>query len=126
MSLKSMTPERFWEARPRRALEWHDVAGGQCVLLRPKFGHSRVGRWLASRLADPHYRIRLDEVGTFVWKACDGDTPLLAIADRMRARFGSGIEPAEPRLAQFVRKMLRSRIIELEDPTDVTQPETCS
>ena len=121
-----MTPERFWEAKPRRALEWREIAGGQCVLLRPKFGRGRVGRWLASRFADPHYRIRLDEIGTFVWKACDGETPLLVIADAMRARFGPDIEPAERRLARFVQKMLRSRIIDLAEPTEVTQPETCS
>ena len=117
-----MTPERFWEARPRRTLEWREVAGGRCVLLRPKFGRSRVGRWLAARLADPHYRIRLDEIGTFVWKACDGETPLMTIADGMRARFGADIEPAERRLAQFVRKMLRSKILELEETEDVTRP----
>ena len=85
-----MTPERFWDARPRRALEWRELEGGQCVLLRPKFGRGRIGRWLASRLADPHYRIRLDEIGTYVWKACDGKTPLLTIADGMRAAIRSG------------------------------------
>ena len=117
-----MAPERFWEARPRRALEWRAAAGGQCVVLRPKFGRGRVGRWFALRLADPNYRIRLDEIGTFVWKACDGQTPLATIADGMRARFGPDIEPAERRLAQFVRKMLRSKIIELEKTEDVTRP----
>ena len=122
MSSSVMPPERFWEARPRRTLEWNDVAGDRCVLLRPKFGRSRVGRCLAARLAEPHYRIRLDEIGTFVWKACDGKTPLTTIADGMRARFGPDIEPAERRLAQFVRKMLRSKIIELEETEDVTRP----
>jgi hypothetical protein len=122
MSSSVMTPERFWEARPRRALEWRETAGGQCVLLRPKFGRGRIGRWFASRLADPHYRIRLDDIGTFVWKACDGQTPLLTIADGMRTRFGPDIEPAERRLALFVRKMLRSKIIALEETEDVTRP----
>ena len=117
-----MTPERFWEARPRRALEWRETASGQCVLLRPKFGRGRIGRWFASRLADPHYRIRLDDIGTFVWKACDGQTPLLTIADGMRTRFGPDIEPAERRLALFVRKMSRSKIIALEETEDVTRP----
>jgi len=122
MSSSAMTPERFWKAKPRRALEWRELAGGQCVLLRPKIGRGLVGRWLASRLVGPHYRIRLDEIGAFVWKSCDDKTPLLVTADKMRTRFGSDIKPAERRLAQFIRKMLRSKIIELDEADDAIQP----
>ena len=82
-------------------------------MLRPKFGEHPVGRWLATKLSDPHYLIRLDEIGTFVWKACDGETPLAVIADRLRARFGGRIEPVEERLGEYVRTMLRSRLIEV-------------
>ena len=101
-------------AKPHRMLEWREGEDGRCILLRPKFGRSSVGRWLASRVAEPHYRIRLDEVGTFVWKACDGETSVASIADRMREEFGPRAEPAEQRLAMFVSKMLRARMLALE------------
>ena len=101
-------------AKPHRMLDWREREAGRCILLRPKFGRSSVGRWLASRVVEPHYRIRLDEIGTFVWKACDGETSLASIADRMREEFGPRAEPAEQRLAVFVRKMLRSRMLALE------------
>ena len=97
-------------AMPRRALEWREEHG-QCVLLRPRFGSGRVGRWLASWAGDPHYRIRLDDVGTFVWKSCDGQTPLSKIAEGLRQRFGVSVEPAEQRLAMFVSQMRRSRLL---------------
>ena len=102
----------FWNARPRRRLEWLVLDDGRCVVLRPRLGESRIGRWLASKVGDPCYRIRLDDVGTFIWKACDGETPLTAIAGRLRAEFGERVEPAEERLARFVQSMLRSRMIE--------------
>ena len=102
----------FWNARPRRRLDWRDPGDGRAVVLRPKFGESRAGRWLAARLGAPCYRIRLDEVGAFIWKACDGETPLLEIAARLRAEFGARVEPAEERLARFVQTMLRSRMVE--------------
>ena len=104
----------FWSARPRRRLDWRDQDDGRAVVLRPKFGESRAGRWLAARLGDPCYRIRLDEVGAFIWRACDGETPLLEIAARLRAKFGARVEPAEERLARFVRTMLRSRMVATE------------
>ena len=101
----------FWNARPRRRLDWRDLDDGRCVVLRPQFGEGRFGRWLAAKLGEPCYRIRLDEVGSFIWKACDGETPLTAIAGRLRAEFGDRVEPAEERLARFVQSMLRSRMI---------------
>ena len=105
--------ERFWSACPRRRLDWRHADDGRCVVLRPKLGEGRAGRWLAARLGDSHYRIRLDDVGTFIWRACDGATPLLEIAGRLRAEFGARIEPAEERLARFVQTMVRSRMIEV-------------
>ncbi len=103
------------DARPRRLLEWREE-DGRCVLLRPRFGTSRPGRWLAGLAGDPHYRIRLDEVGTLVWKACDGRTSLAEIARAMRAAFGDRAEPAEERLARFVRRMLKGRMIAVAEP----------
>ena len=103
----------FWNSRPRRRLDWRELDGGRCVVLRPKFGESRIGRWLADRLGDPCYRIRLDDVGTFIWKACDGETPLSAIADRLGAEFGEQVAPVDERLARFVQSMLRSGMIEM-------------
>ncbi len=82
-------------------------------MLRPKFGDHLVGRWLATKLSDPHYRILLDDVGSFVWKACDGETPLAIIAGGLRAKFGGRVEPVEERLGEYVRTMLRSRLIEV-------------
>ena len=102
----------FRDAVPRRLLEWSEADDGRCVLLRPKFGRGPVGRWLASRVGDSHYRIRLDDVGTFVWKACDGKTSLEAIAVGLRGQFGPTVE-LEQRLGVFVRKMLRSKVLEL-------------
>ena len=105
--------ERFWTARPSRRLEWRELDDGGCLVLRPKFGEHRVGRWLAARLGHPCYRIRLDDVGAFIWKACDGETPLTVMAGRLRDEFGERVEPAEERLARFVQSMLRSRMIEV-------------
>jgi len=101
----------FWNARPRRRLDWRDLDDGRCVVLRPQLGEGRIGRWLASKLGDPCYRIRLDDVGSFIWKACDGETQMTEIAGRLRAEFGERIEPAEERLARFIQSMLRSRMI---------------
>ena len=109
-----MTPGLdFAGVRPRRLLEWREE-DGYCVLLRPRLGSNRLARWVAGLGGDPSYRIRLDEVGTLVGKACDGCTSLADIVSRMRAHFGDGVEPADQRLAAFVRKMLKGRMLAVD------------
>ena len=73
-----------WSAAPscRRCYRYH--------VLRPKLGDGRIGRWLAARLGDPCYRIRLDDIGTIIWKACDGATPLTEMAGGCATHSASG------------------------------------
>lgn len=98
--------------QPKRALDWEEDGEGRAVLLRPKFGSGKLGRWLQGLLNAGFYRIRLDPMGTLVWKSCDGDTPLSEVAQRLRRQFGDEIEPAEDRLWHFIRQMNRARLIE--------------
>ncbi len=113
MVSEKQPPVLFLHTRPRRLLEWREVEDGRCVVLRSKFGEGRVGRWLATRVGDSHYRIRLDELGTFVWKSCDGATSVRDIVQSMREHFGPNVEPAEQRVMVFIRKMVHSRLLEL-------------
>ena len=103
----------FASVRPRRLLAWREE-DGRCVLLRPRFGSSRLARWVAGLGGDPYYRIRLDEVGTLVWKACDGRTSLAAIEHRLWQRFGDRVAPADQRLARFAGRLLRGRMIAVD------------
>ena len=103
----------FATVQPRRLLEWREE-DGRCVLLRPRLGTSRLGRWVAGLGGDPDYRIRLDEIGTLVWRACDGHTSLADIVRRMREQFGERVEPADQRLSQFMRRMLKGRMLAVE------------
>ena len=105
-----MTALDFARVQPRRLLDWREE-DGRCVLLRPRLGTTRVARWVTRLAGDPHYRIKLDDVGTLVWKACDGRTSLADIVGQMRERFGEQVEPADQRLSQFMRKMLKGRMI---------------
>ena len=102
---------RFWSARPYRRLGWREGSDGRVVVLRPRLGEGWLGHWFGGLLRDPYYRIRLDEFGTFVWKACDGETSLEVIAQRMQQRFGRDVEPADERVGQFVQTMVSSRLI---------------
>ncbi len=94
-----------------RRYEWREAEGGKVVVLRPRFGEGRLARRVADLFKVTDYRIRLDEIGTAVWKRCDGSTTAREIADELRIQFGDRVEPAEERLHRFVSQMLRARMI---------------
>lgn len=86
---------------------------GMTVLLVPKFRRWPF-RTLIPRMKYPNFKIRLDEVGTFIWSRCDGSASVGAIAADARERFAEKVEPAEERTAVFVRRLLDARAIRLD------------
>jgi hypothetical protein len=101
------------EVRPRRRLEWSEGADGRVEVLRPKFGTGRVGRWISGRLANPFLAVRLDEVGSFVWKRCDGEHTVAEIARELAGRDPSPAPDLERRLAIFLDRMRARGLIDV-------------
>ena len=91
--------------RARRLLDWRE--GGTLRPVVPGLRRELVGRWVAGLSGDPYCGIRLDEVGTLVWRACDGRT-LADVAQSMRSAFGDGVESTDGLLDGFLRRMLRA------------------
>lgn len=84
-------------------------------MLVPKL-RSRLLRRLMPRTASRHFRVRLDTDGTFVWSRCDGATTVLQIADRLHASLGGDLAAVRDRVARFVEKLARDRLVTLELP----------
>lgn len=83
------------------------------VVRVPKFRHRLLARWLVPLLARPEFRVRLDAMGSFVWGQCDGHATVLEIAQRAKQRFGGDAAAVEERVAQFVQRLLRERLVTL-------------
>lgn len=56
-------------------------------------------------------RLRLDELGTAVWRRLDGRRTVAEVAAALREEFGAGCEPAEERLGMFLGMLRRERLI---------------
>jgi hypothetical protein len=104
--------EDFLNWRIERRLKWTEKEG-RVVVFRPRFGESKLGKKFADLVGLTDYRIRLDEVGSLVWKHCDGETSVEKILGEMRAHFGDKIEPADQRLKTFLAQMQQSKMIEI-------------
>lgn len=110
---KPPTGVSWGELRPSQTCEWEEGKNGVSLLM-PRFGTGGLGQ-LVARLFQPRpLKVHLDDVGTFVWRRCDGSTSVAEIADSLREQFGERIEPAEERLVTFIAKLHQSRFITLD------------
>jgi hypothetical protein len=66
-------------------------------------------------------RIRLDAIGSFVWRQLDGQQTVAEIAQKLRAEFGDKVEPAEGRLGHMVRVLRREGLIAYPGWDDVVR-----
>lgn len=89
------------------------------MVLVPKFRNRILARWM-SLLGRPHFRVRLDAEGSFVWAQCDGGTTVLQIAERLHARTGGDGTSVRDRVATFVAKLARDGLVTLDHPGEPT------
>ena len=85
---------------------------GQVTLLQPRFQARWLTRLLVPRFASPHLKVRLDRLGSHVWRLCDGQRPVADVVTALAAAY-----PDEPRTAErallFVRMLAGSGFVRL-------------
>jgi hypothetical protein len=59
--------------------------------------------------------VELDEFGSFVWEAADGEKTVFEIGVLLKERFGADIEPIYERLAVFLRILKNNRLIQFAE-----------
>lgn len=105
----------------KHVIGWEDGPEDLAVLLVPRFRSGPLARWLQPRLKKPHIRVKLDRIGSFVWRSIDGKRTFNDVMERMRGEFGDKIEPAEDRLMKFFSILHKDKFVELFVPTDKAQ-----
>jgi hypothetical protein len=101
------------ELTPAQRVSWETAENGTVVVLVPKFHNELLVKWLMPRLRYPYVRVKLDPLGSFVWKQCDGKTTVAAIADRMKAEFGESLQQVHDRIRTFLLMLEKSDLVNL-------------
>ena len=109
------------ELTPVQQAPWETSEQGGVVVLVPKFQNELVSRWIMPRLRHPYMRVKLDTLGSFVWKQCDGRTSVATIAERMKSEFGDSTEGVHNRICTFLIMLEKSELVHLFNrQSDVT------
>jgi hypothetical protein len=114
------TDPPFTSLVPVRQHRWEDHDDGRVTVLIPRFSGRLTRRWLMPLFRRPHVRLRLDDIGSFVWLACDGRTSVGELARALESRFGGEPADAQHRVTSFVRKLARITCITFLAPVGPT------
>ena len=60
---------------------------GFSVLLKPKYRHPLFVKYALPRLKSPNYKIKLDDVGSFIWDLCDGRNNVKEIGHQLKEKW---------------------------------------
>ncbi len=96
---------------PERVVDHEITEGGKVILSVPRFKSRIMQKLVMPRLKDPCLKVDLDEVGSAVWKLCDGSRNVGQIAQLLTKEFGEDIEPCHERLGLFFNQLERARFI---------------
>lgn len=113
-------------ARPIRnpALPWHETEQG-CVVVTIPRRQDLVGKVLAWLFMVPESRpVVLDEIGSFVWKLCDGQRSFADIAAALGREYTITAREAEVSLAEFMRRLGRRGMIAFILPKEIADQLT--
>lgn len=109
---KNKKETNLLELIPMRVSDWKDNDDELVTLILPKF-KSKIGKAFASMIKNPTYEVKLDKIGAFLWKKCDGNKNVYDISEDMVKEFGEEIEPVYERIKIFINMLKNLKAIEL-------------
>jgi len=109
---KKSEQKNILELRPVHLYTSEVTEDGNFVVLVPKF-QGKFAQWFMPQRQKTNFRVKLDALGSFVWKNCNGETSAKEIAERMKTEFGESAEPVYERVGEFIKQLHRGKLIDL-------------
>ena len=96
---------------PVRKDEWVEK-GGLIIILHKKWRGNKWYHKLLKKIFPDTIRIRLDDIGSEVWRLMDGKRNVGEIAEALESKFGERVKPVRARLTVFFMKMFKGDMVE--------------
>ncbi|MFW6124063.1 MAG: PqqD family protein [Acidobacteriota bacterium] len=95
-------------------MKWKTDHQGNVIILKPKFKNPFLVKHLLPRMKRPYYKVKLDEMGSYFWKNCDGEKNILEISELQKKKFRKKAEPVLDRISLFVKSLDRNNFIKFK------------
>lgn len=102
---------------PFRVIKTYTENDGLITLNLPKFKSPFFSKWLVPKNKSENINIKLDLLGSLVWKNMDGTRSVQAICDAVKldVQDEKTLQGLEERAAKFITELYKSRFINFKE-----------
>lgn len=105
----------FMSLVPCRVCEWSDGPGpDKVVVLQPRYRSGLLAQFVQPRLKESKQfvRIPLEERGTFLWRAMDGEQTVGELVGPFSQKFDHEADSVPERVATYLYQMAENKLID--------------
>ncbi len=107
---KKITKEEWLQLIPVADCQ-HEWVEDKIVLLIPRAKNPILKFFVSFLNSKPYFRLKLDEVGSFVWQQIDGHRTIDAICRALEQEFNNRVDPADERTVEFFKRLYMYRAV---------------
>lgn len=107
-----------------RLVEWSDEGEGGVILRVPRRRDGLAGLLNRVVAAPEHRQVQLDEVGSDVWRMCDGASTVETIIGELAKKYRLNRREVELSLGQYLKQLAQRRYIGLLAPPEPPFPNS--
>ncbi|HRN25609.1 MAG: PqqD family protein [Ignavibacteriaceae bacterium] len=88
---------------------------GLITILIPKFKNTLLKKYIAPKLKDDNFRVKLDKFGSAVWFKIDDESNVYQIIKDIKAKFGDELQEETERIAKFIFQLYHKGFITFKE-----------
>lgn len=96
---------------PVKNCDYTKNQSGNFILKTPKSNNAVLQKIISSISKSSHFKFKLDDQGSFIWKNCDGKNSVNTICNLLKKEFGDSVKPTEDRTIQFLKSLYQHQLI---------------
>jgi hypothetical protein len=96
---------------PVKNCDYSENQDGNFVLKTPKSDNAVLQKVITFISKKPHFKFKLDNYGSFIWKNCDGKKSVGKISKLLEREFGESVRPTEDRTILFLKSLYQHQLI---------------
>jgi hypothetical protein len=112
---KKKQPLNLLELTPVRVIKDFSEDQGIVTLLIPKFKNEAFANWFIPRWKSKYLKIKLDEIGSFVWKETSGHQKVQEICEKLKPFLevkGETVEFIEEKVCSYMASLYHYHYID--------------
>jgi len=103
---------------PVKNMKWKTDSQGNVIILKPKFKNPFLIKHALPKMKRPYYKVKLDEMGSYFWRNCNGERNIKEIARLHKEKFGEKSEPVLDRISLFLQSLDKNNFIKFKQNPD--------